>query len=183
MQTTPPVMPAQAAALMASKGYSWIYNGAWQFTTAESRNVWDTTWQNFMPRVGVNYRLGDDSVMRFGYARFQLPIAHVRETLGAFVDQYTGYAQNTSTLGLSGGRPQQVLSNPYPVNNPVIEPYGQSYGAYTGLGGPVSFDHTTCGRRSTTGSTCPTRSRSGAASWSTGRSSTTRARACSTPST
>ena len=93
-----------------------------------------------MPRVGVNYRLTDESVVRFAYARFMLPISNVRDTLGDFVNQYTGYAQTTTTLGLLGGRPQQVLANPYPANNPVIEPYGQSYGNYTGLGGAVSFD-------------------------------------------
>jgi hypothetical protein len=140
MQATPPNMPAQAAALMAGKGYSWIYNGAWQFTTEDHPNVWETPWKELFPRVGVNYRLGDESVVRFAYARFRMPIASVRETLGAFVDQYTGYAQTTTTLGVLGGRPQQVLANPFPANNPVIEPYGQSRGAYTGLGGTVSFD-------------------------------------------
>jgi hypothetical protein len=140
MQTTPPAMPAQAVALMASKGYSYIYNGAWNFVSEDDREAWDLTWKNFMPRVGVNYRLGDDSVLRFAYARFMMPISNIRDTLGDFVNQYTGYAQTTTTLGLTGGRPQQVLANPYPANNPVIEPYGQSYGAYTGLGGAVSFD-------------------------------------------
>ena len=140
MQATPPTMPAQAAALMASKGYSWTYNGAWIFTTADSPNVWNTTWKNFMPRVGVNYRLKDDSVVRFAYARFMMPISNVRDTLGDFVSQYTGFAQTTTTLGLASGRPQQVLANPYPANNPVQEPTGQELGRYTGLGGAVSFD-------------------------------------------
>jgi hypothetical protein len=140
MQATPPNMPAQAAALMASKGYSWIYNGAWQFVTSDDRSVWDTTWKNFMPRVGVNYRLGDDSVIRFAYARFMMPISNVRDTLGDFVNQYAGYAQTTTTLGLANGRPQQTLADPFPANNPVIEPYGQLYGPYTNLGGAVSFD-------------------------------------------
>ena len=36
--------------------------------------------------------------------------------------------------------PQQLLADPYPANNPVIEPYGQDYGRYTGLGGAVSLD-------------------------------------------
>jgi hypothetical protein len=90
--------------------------------------------------VGVNYQMGDNSVARFAYARFRMPISAVRETLGAFVDQYTGYAQTTTTLGLLNGRPQQVLADPFPANNPVIEPYGQSLGAYTGLGGTVNFD-------------------------------------------
>ena len=41
---------------------------------------------NFMPRVGANYRLGDDSVLRFAYARFLMPTSNVRDTLGDFVE-------------------------------------------------------------------------------------------------
>jgi hypothetical protein len=140
MQATPPPMPSQAADLMASKGYSWIYNGAWQFTTSDDREVWSTTWKNLMPRLGINYRLKDDSVARVAYARFLMPISNVRDTLGDFVNQYTGYAQTTTTLGLANGRPQQVLADPFPANNPVQEPTGQTLGRYTGLGGAVSYD-------------------------------------------
>jgi outer membrane receptor protein involved in Fe transport len=140
MRQTPPNMPAQAAQLMASKGYEWIYNGAWQFTDADDRTVWNTKRSNFLPRVGINYKLSDDSVLRFAYARFLLPISNIRDTLGDFVNQYAGYAQTTTTLGLAGGRPQQVLSDPFPANNPVQEPTGQALGRYTGLGGAVSFD-------------------------------------------
>jgi hypothetical protein len=140
MQATPPAMPAQAAQLMASRGYSWTYNGAWRFTTADDRAVWKTSWKNIMPRVGVNYRLGESSVLRFAYARFMMPISNVRDTLGDFVNQYTGYAQTTTTLGLFNGRPQQTLTNPFPANNPVQEPTGQTLGRYTGLGAAVSFD-------------------------------------------
>jgi hypothetical protein len=140
MQATPPNMPAQAAQLMAAKGYSWAYNGAWQFTTADDRRVWSTALSNLLPRVGINYRLSDDSVVRFAYARFLMPISNVRDTLGDFVNQYTGYAQTTTTLGLANGRPQQVLNDPFPANNPVQEPTGQDLGRYTGLGTAVSFD-------------------------------------------
>ena len=93
-----------------------------------------------MPRLGAAFRLDDKSVVRAGYARFLMPITNVRDTLGDFVNQYTGYAQTTTTLGLANGVPQQTLANPYPANNPVIEPYGQDYGRYTGLGGAVSLD-------------------------------------------
>jgi hypothetical protein len=141
MQSTPPNMPAQAAQLMASKGYTWIYNGAWVFTTGDSRHTWHSTWNNFLPRVGVNYRLGDESVLRFGYARYLMPTSNVRDTLGDFVNQYAGYAQTTTTLGLANGVPRQVLADPFPANvNPVIEPYGQAYGRYTNLGSAVSLD-------------------------------------------
>ena len=40
----------------------------------------------------------------------------------------------------TNGRPQQVLANPFPANNPVQLPTGQDLGRYTGLGGAVSFD-------------------------------------------
>ena len=119
---------------------SWIYNGAWQFATEDSRASWDTAWKNFMPRFGINYRIGDDAVLRFAYARFMMPISNVRDTLGDFVNQYTGYAQTTTTLGLFNGRPQQTLADPFPANNPVQEPTGQALGRYTGLGGAVSYD-------------------------------------------
>jgi hypothetical protein len=140
MQATPPNMPEQAAQLMASKGYTWIYNGAWRFTSGDSRGVWDTSWKNLMPRFGINYRMQDDAVVRFAYARFLMPISNVRDTLGDFVNQYTGYAQTTTTLGLANGRPQQSLVDPFPANNPVQQPTGQTLGRYTGLGGAVSFD-------------------------------------------
>jgi hypothetical protein len=141
MEATPPNMPAQAAQLMASKGYGWIYNGAWVFTTSDSRHTWHSTWKNVLPRVGVNYKMGDDSVLRLGYARYLMPTSNVRDTLGDFVNQYAGYAQTTTTLGLANGVPRQVLADPFPADlNPVIEPYGQAYGRYTNLGSAVSLD-------------------------------------------
>jgi hypothetical protein len=141
MQATPPVMPAQALQLMASKGYAYSYTGEWIFATADSPYAWSTSALNFMPRIGAAYRLSDTSVVRAGYARFLMPITNVRDTLGDFVNQYTGFAQTTTTLGLANGVPRQVLADPYPAGtNPVIEPYGQDYGRYTGLGGAVSLD-------------------------------------------
>jgi len=140
MQAAPPNMPAQAAALMASKGYTWTYNGAWQFADNDNRSSWATTWKNLLPRFGANYRINDKSVVRFAYARYQMPISSVRDTLGDFVNQYAGYAQTTTTLGLLSGKPQQTLTDPFPATNPVQLASGQTLGRYTGLGGAVSFD-------------------------------------------
>ena len=140
MQATPPPIPAQASTLMQSKGYAYSYTGEWVFASESNPYAWSTTKASFMPRLGAAFRIDDKSVVRAGYARFLMPISQVRDTLGDFVNQYTGYAQTTTTLGLANGRPQQTLANPYPANNPVIEPYGQNYGRYTGLGGAVSLD-------------------------------------------
>lgn len=140
-QATPPAIPSQASQLMSSKGYSYAFNGAWIFTSEDSPHAWHSTPWNFLPRMGVNYRLGNDSVVRAAYARFMMPTSNVRDTLGDFVNQYTGYAQTTTTLSLANGVPRQSLADPFPSSvNPVIEPYGQAYGRYTGLGGAVSLD-------------------------------------------
>ena len=70
-----------------------------------------------------------------------MPSTGVRDTLGDFVEQYAGYAQVTNTLNVANGVPRQRLSDPYPAGvNPVIEPYGQSYGRYTNLGGAANLD-------------------------------------------
>jgi hypothetical protein len=140
MQATPPNIPAQAVQLMQSKGYGYSFNGAWIFATEDNPHAWSSA-AAFLPRFGASYRLTDDSVARFGYARYLMPTTNVRDTLGDFVNQYSGFAQTTTTLGLANGVPQQTLSNPFPANlNPVIEPYGQSYGRYTNLGSAVSLD-------------------------------------------
>ena len=141
MQATPPGMPAQALQLMASKGYAYSYNGAWVFASESNPNAWSSSATNFLGRFGANYRLSDDSVARFGYARYMMPTTNVRDTLGDFVNQYSGFAQTTTTLGLANGVPRQTLADPFPAgSNPVIEPYGQTYGRYTNLGSAVSLD-------------------------------------------
>ncbi len=141
MQSTPPPMNAQAVQLMASKGYSHIYNGAWIFASDENRNAWHSTPWNFLPRFGASYRLTDDSVVRMAYARYLMPTSNVRDTLGDFVEQYAGYAQVTNTLNLANGVPRQTLADPFPsAVNPVIEPYGEAYGRYTNLGGIANLD-------------------------------------------
>jgi len=141
MQATPPNIPTQAVDLMASKGYSYSFNGAWVFVDEDNPHAWHSSVWNFLPRAGVSYRLTKDAVVRFGYARYLNPTTNVRDTLGDFVNQYAGYAQTTSTLAPANGVPRQTLANPFPANvNPVIEPYGQSYGRYTNLGGDVILD-------------------------------------------
>ena len=51
---------------------------------------------NFMPRAGINYRVGKESVVRFGYARYLMPAQAMRDTLGAFL---LGARHGASCLG------------------------------------------------------------------------------------
>ena len=106
------------AQLMASKGYGYSYNGAWMFATDGQSERVEHELENFLPRFGVNYRLSDDSVVRFAYARYLMPISNVRDTLGDFVQQYAGFAQTTNDAGAGQRRPQQTLNDPFPADQP-----------------------------------------------------------------
>ena len=83
-----------------------------------------------------------------------MPISNVRDTLGDFVNQYTGFAQTTTTLGLANGVPQQTLADPFPANQ------SGDRAVRTGLrplhrtsAAPSASTSTSCGRRSTIAST------------------------------
>ncbi|HEU4387482.1 MAG TPA: carboxypeptidase-like regulatory domain-containing protein [Blastocatellia bacterium] len=141
-QSTPPSSAGltQAKTLLATKGYQHIYNGAWVFVDANDRHVWDRDVLNLMPRLGGAFRINDISALRFGYARYMEPSSRIRDPLGDFVDQYTGYATTTFVAPLISGRPQALLSNPYPATNPVQQPTNQSLARYTNLGNTINLD-------------------------------------------
>ncbi len=127
MQTTPPAIPSQAQDLMSAKGYSYSFNGAWIFATASSPHAWHSTPWNFLPRAGVNYRMGDDAVVRFAYARYLIPppTCGTRWVISSTsirirADHDDARAGERSAAANAGLR--------FPTNNPVIEPYGQAYG-------------------------------------------------------
>jgi hypothetical protein len=143
-QATPPNMPAAVLNLLATRGYKPTYNGAWIFTDENNRNAWARSPYNFLPRIGFAFKLDDKSVIRFGYARYMTPSSRIRDPLGDFVNQYTGYSTITNVLGLLNGVPQARVSDPFPTTgpspNPLQQPTEKSLGRYTNLGNPVSLD-------------------------------------------
>ena len=54
-----------------------------------SRNLWNTQWNNFAPRVGAAYQLTGSTVLRGGYGRIYTP-------------SNTGYNASTTIYGTSG---------------------------------------------------------------------------------
>jgi hypothetical protein len=143
-QATPPNMPAQVLNLLATKGYSPTYNGAWIFTDENNRTVWSRNPYNFLPRVGFALKLDSKSVIRFGYARYMTPSSSIRDPLGDFVNQYTGYSTVTSALSPLNGVPLARVSDPFPSTgaspNPLQQPTEKSLGRYTNLGNAPSLD-------------------------------------------
>jgi Carboxypeptidase regulatory-like domain len=143
-QATPPNMPAQVLNLLATKGYKPTFNGAWVFADENNRNAWSRIPYNFLPRLGAAFKLDDKSVIRFGWARYMSPSSRIRDPLGDFVNQYAGYSTATTALPLNNGRPQALLSDPFPSTgtntNPIQQPTEKSLGRYTNLGNTVSLD-------------------------------------------
>lgn len=143
-QTTPPAMPASVLTLLATKGYKPIYNGAWVFADADNRHAWSRSPYNFLPRVGVAFKLDTKSVIRFGYARYMTPSSSIRDPLGDFVNQYTGYSTISTVLTPLNGVPLARVSDPFPTTgtspNPLQQPTEKSLGRYTNLGNAVSLD-------------------------------------------
>lgn len=139
MQTTPPAISATVTNLLASKGEKQLFNGAWIFADANNRSAWNRKVLNLLPRLGGAYRLGDKSVVRFGWGRYMSPSSKIRDPLGDFVNQYAGFSTSTPAPGtISNGKPQATLSNPFPANlAPIQQPLGQALGRYTNLGNSI----------------------------------------------
>jgi hypothetical protein len=145
MQTTPPAIPATVTNLLASKGEKQLFNGAWIFTSADNRHAWNRKVLNLLPRLGGAYRISDNSVFRFGWGRYISPSSKIRDPLGDFVNQYSGFSTSTpaATLavvagGPTGPIPRATLSNPFPAGiTPIQQPLGQSLGRYTNLGNSI----------------------------------------------
>jgi hypothetical protein len=139
MIATPPAIPSAVTNLLASRNEKHLFNGAWVFTSEDSRSAWSREKITVQPRIGGAFRLSENSVIRAGWGRYVSPSSRVRDPLGDFVLQYSGFATSTPAPGtISNGRPQATLSNPFPTAlAPIQQPLGQSLGRYTNLGNAI----------------------------------------------
>jgi hypothetical protein len=129
MQSNPPVIPADVAAL---RGAPYHFNGAWVFTDSDHRSSWNSQKNSFMPRAGFALRLNDYTSLRAGYARYIVPPLLTVDTLGSA--RYPGFNAVTTVAPVLQGVPQARISDPFPASNPLIPPIGKSLGRYTNLG-------------------------------------------------
>ncbi len=107
--------------------------GGLEFTTASNRHNFPTIWTNFEPRLGLAYRLREDTVLRAGYGIFS--ITPISTAAGAVEVGWDGFNQVTSWLTTfqgNGFTPFGRLSDPFP--NGILLPPGSSNGLLTNLG-------------------------------------------------
>ncbi len=101
-----------------------VFNGG-----SNRRGLYNTSYSNFGPRLGLSYRLTPKAVIRSGYGVF-------------FIPSYTGngpadgYTQTTPIRGTLNFVPYNTLSNPVP--NGILVPQGSALGALQDVGQGVS---------------------------------------------
>ncbi len=136
-----PKIPADIKAKMAQSAgqNSYLYNGAFYFTEEGKKYASASDALQFMPRLGLAYRLDDKTALRAGYARFYTPPALTdsgNEPLGSY--DMAAFSPTTNVLPLNQGVPQAYLANPFPQG--LTPAYGKSYGRYTNLGDNITID-------------------------------------------
>jgi len=127
-------LPSEVTAIAKT---SPIFNGAMVYTSNSNPRMYDAPWNIFLPRVGIAIRINDKTAFRVGYARYAVPWVTIHPETGGLPTN--GFSQSTNVLTALQGVPRALLSDPFPTNNPVLLPAGNSLGRYTDLGNPVSF--------------------------------------------
>jgi Carboxypeptidase regulatory-like domain/TonB dependent receptor len=101
-----------------------VFNGG-----GNRRGLYNTSYTNFGPRLGVSYRATDKLVVRSGYGIFFIPSF----TGNGPAD---GYTQTTPIRGTQNFIPFDTLSNPVPGG--ILQPQGSALGALQDVGQGVS---------------------------------------------
>jgi len=116
--------------------------GGLVFASNSDRSPYDVNTANWGPRVGIAYRIGNNTVIRSGYGIFYDSIKGAASGTGG--GGFTGFNWTTPLL-LSyqndGATPWGRLSNPFPQG--IQLPPGSSQGLLTGIGlgisGPIKY--------------------------------------------
>jgi hypothetical protein len=128
------------AQLMAESAVqkNFLYNGAFYFTEDGANRATRSYRYQFMPRLGLAYRLDDKTAIRIGWGRFFTPNSSVdngNEPLGSA--DLAAFSPITRLLPDQEGRPQAFFSDPFPQG--LTQAYGKSYGRYTNLGDAITL--------------------------------------------
>ncbi len=117
---------------------AFLYNGAFYFTEKSNKRATQSDPLQFMPRLGLAYRVGEKTALRLGYARYYTPNSSTdsgNEPLGSL--NLAAFSPITNVLPALEGVPQAYFDNPFPQG--LTPAYGKSYGRYTNLGDNITI--------------------------------------------
>jgi hypothetical protein len=97
-----------------------VFNGG-----GNRRGLYDASYANFGPRLGISYRVTDKLVVRSGYGIFFIPSYPGNGPAD-------GYTQLTPISGTLNFSPYETLSNPVP--NGILQPLGSALGPLQDVG-------------------------------------------------
>lgn len=105
--------------------------GGMEFAKPGDRSEVNSSYRDFMPRVGLAYRLPHNSVLRIGYGMYySIPLPNA-----SGMGNWESWEQTTNQIPVdpsNGATPQARLSNPFPTG--IIPNPGNSLGLKTNLG-------------------------------------------------
>jgi hypothetical protein len=132
--------PAATAALqsaLASFPSSYTPHGGYVYASPGNRGMWNTDWKEFLPRVGLAYRLDDKTVIRSGFGIFYDSLGIGRNSLPV----QNGFSRGTTVASSlnEGATYLDSLANPFPTG--LLQPVGSSLGADLGAGGGISVGY------------------------------------------
>lgn len=122
----------------SSNQKTFLYNGAFYFTEQRNKRATESDKRQFMPRLGLAFRLDEKTALRAGYARYYTPNSSTdsgNEPLGSL--DLAAFSPRSDVLPLLEGVPQAYLANPFPQG--LTPAYGKSYGRYTNLGDNITI--------------------------------------------
>ena len=127
-------MPTEVTSIY--KG-SFAYNGAWIYTDDSHPGVFNSQKNVFLPRAGIAIKINDITSLRLGYARYSVPWVTIYPETNSWPTD--GYSRSTSVLGPLQGIPRATIDNPFPTDNPLLQPVGKTLGRYLNLGGGATY--------------------------------------------
>lgn len=114
-----------------------IFNGAFQFADGNNRGQWNSGRGGLSPRLGMAYRINDNTSLRVGYGRYLTP--WTGGTFNIFDTYYNGFRNVTGAYPAILGVPTMQLNNPFAADQPVVPAYKKSLGRYTNLGDSINY--------------------------------------------